>query len=79
MTQELNCTDDQKAELEALLQSTGDRICDMLDQLLKGDWTDDMGHKAKNNVAMLAMRDVLSDIGEYRAKRLSYSDFDLPE
>lgn len=66
-------------ELKELLQSTGDRVAALIEQMLKGNWVDDMGHQVRRNKAMDDLKYVLKDIGDFRAKHLGYDAFTLPE
>lgn len=60
-------------ELETLLQNTGDGIAAMFEQMIKGDWTDDNGHKVAMNVQMQNMKTVLRDIMKFRNEHMGYS------
>lgn len=72
-------TDDEKKVLDKLVTETGNRIAAVIDQMLKGNWVDDMGHNVVDNVAMLDMRYALRDLGIYRAQHLGYAPFDLSD
>ena len=67
-----------KAELDGLISQTGDAIAALCEQMLKGNWTDDMGHLVRMNTAMLAMQGRLVALGEFRARHLGYKPFNMP-
>ena len=64
-----------KRVVEALVNSVGDKIADLLDQLVKGNWVDELGHPVKNNIQMLNMKSALIELGEFRADHLGYTAF----
>jgi hypothetical protein len=61
-------------ELKTLLQDTGDKIADVISQLVKGGWTDDHGHWVGDNVSMIRLRDQLGPLMNFRTKYLGYKD-----
>lgn len=65
-------------KLGPFLQSTGDGIANIFDQLEKGNWVDDHGHLVKNNVHMLAMQSILLAIMHFRSDHLDYEKVDIP-
>jgi hypothetical protein len=69
---EMTHHDDFKSEVKILLQATGDAIADAFEQMLRGNWVDDLGHSVKTNNAMLALRLSLIRMMEFRTKHLDY-------
>ena len=65
-------TEQLKADLVPLLQNTGDAIADVLDQLIKCDWVDSLGHEVKFSSEMLRLKDQLFAIMAFRSRHLSY-------
>lgn len=59
-------------KLGPLLQSTGDGIANIFDQMQKGNWVDDHGHRVENNIHMLAMQSILLAIMHFRTDHLDY-------
>lgn len=57
-------------ELKTLLQNTGDRIADILEQKVRGQQIDALQHEEN----MVSLAQALMAIGEYRAKHLGYPD-----
>ena len=66
-------------ELKAVLQHAGDSICDLFEQMERGDWDDNMGHAISMNTAMLEMQTVLKNMMQFRAKHLGYPEVALKE
>lgn len=68
------------AELEAenvlmrdMIQQLGDRVADMFEQLIKGNWHDDHDHDVKWNKAMLDLKSTLKNVMQARADHLGYT------
>lgn len=61
-----------KADLEKLLQRTGDDIANVLEQMDKGNWTDSLGHHARNNRRIHEIAACLILIGGFRSRYLNY-------
>lgn len=51
----------QHKDLYDFLQSSGNAISDVFDQMLKGGWVDEEGHLVPLNKAMLNLKDVLEN------------------
>lgn len=67
-------TDTEKlAALEAQVQKLGDAAADVIDQMLKGSWRDDMGHDVRRNVAVIELKDQLGAMIAFRAEHMGYS------
>lgn len=62
-----------RADLKPLLQEVGDTMADVLEQMIKGRWTDEHGHSVQNKpgIAQLAIR--LRAMANFRTKYLEYS------
>lgn len=58
--------------VEEILQETGDKIADMLEQMMRGRWIDNHGHRVENNVQMMELARQLKVLGEFRAQHLGY-------
>jgi len=61
-----------QAQLEELLSFTGDAITEVFDQLLKGNWKDDLGHPITLNRAMCNLKPVVIAIMRFRQEHLGY-------
>lgn len=66
-----------KDAIEPLLQRTGDAICYLFEQMRKGEWVDSEGHPVHLNAAMIGMKDVLQQLGDFRHEHLGYAPFDV--
>lgn len=61
-------------ELEELLQRVGDNLADFLEQVLEGNYRDELGHSLELNIHVLNLENRLWDIAEFRAKHLGYTE-----
>ena len=59
---------EQQIEAEKLIQDFGDKVSDMFEQLIKGNWIDDNDHAVANNSSMIALKSILVEAIEHRAK-----------
>ncbi|MBT1154314.1 hypothetical protein J1C56_01780 [Aminobacter anthyllidis] len=57
---------------EHLLQTVGDGIVAMFEQMIKGNWRDDHDHDVKMNVAMMNLQTVVQEVMEFRTEHLGY-------
>ena len=53
--------------LRAVLETAGDAICDVFEQMRRGNWQDDHGHFVMNNTAMLQLKEALAAMIAVRA------------
>lgn len=66
-------TDTEKLEaVENQLQILGDAIADVFEQLVKGNWMDDIGHHVSNNAAMIGLADAMESTIKMRNEVLGY-------
>jgi hypothetical protein len=61
-----------KKAVEEILQETGDKIADMLEQMIAGDWLDSQGHRVEDNKQMYALGQHLLKMAEWRTEHLGY-------
>ena len=66
-------------EAELLLERFGTAVTNMMAQMQKGNWVDDMGHKVTMNRAMLALIPIVFDTIEHRATNALTEQFPLKE
>jgi hypothetical protein len=52
-------------ELNAIILQFGNATSFVIEQMLKGDWVDSMGHKVLNNQAMIELSNALSRATTY--------------
>ncbi len=57
-----------------LIAETGDAIADVFEQLLRGNWVDDHGHRVNQNSAMAILKDRLNDAIALRAPLIDMED-----
>lgn len=57
---------------EHLLQTVGDGIVAMFEQMIEGNWRDDHDHDVKMNVAMMNLQTVVQEVMEFRTEHLGY-------
>lgn len=62
-----------KIDTDKVITSVGDKIANMIEQMVKGGWIDTLGHPVKNNAAMLQMQVALVELMQFRARNLNYS------
>lgn len=62
-----------KEDTENLLGEVGDAIAEVFEQMVKGQWVDDNGHKIVMNNSMFVLKQSLVDIMVFREKHLDYS------
>jgi len=64
-------------EADEILNLVGDKVCDVFEQMEKGNWIDDHGHQVKMNVAMIDLLDAMTKACAYRQKRIDAAEKDL--
>ncbi len=60
--------DEQIAAMKKIILDFGNATVNVFDQMLKGEWIDDHGHKVYNNVAMIQLGGALTAATKFAAE-----------
>ena len=55
-------------EADDLIERFGTAVFDMFEQMIKGNWIDDLGHDVKMAARMMAFKPIILDAIDYRAR-----------
>lgn len=62
-----------KEAAERVVSNAGDAIANMFDQMIKGNWKDDLDHDVRLNTSMLKLQDVIIELANFRTSYLGYT------